>query len=229
MSEITLIVARHGNTFNSGDVILRVGARTDLPLTEQGHEQGRRLGESLLKKGLTPGHIYYAPLRRTYETATDVASVFSQNTIEMSAEEFLMELDYGQDDGLPENEVLVNLGLAEIPCDESVVQDEERLKEIGRSALEAWDSRRILPKVWGGLSNRVSSLGRQWREFADSIVQKAQTQPVVAVTSNGVARFALDLLSDEGEKPVKQKLSTGAYGVFRFNGSVWRLVEWNVR
>ena len=35
MSDVTrLIVVRHGNTFNSGDVILRVGSATDIPLTE---------------------------------------------------------------------------------------------------------------------------------------------------------------------------------------------------
>ena len=31
-----LVVVRHGNTFNSGDVILRVGSATDIPLTETG-------------------------------------------------------------------------------------------------------------------------------------------------------------------------------------------------
>ena len=36
---IRLIVVRHGNTFNKGDVILRVGARTDLPLTAEGMRQ----------------------------------------------------------------------------------------------------------------------------------------------------------------------------------------------
>ena len=35
-AKTTLIVVRHGNTFNSGDTILRVGGATDLPLTEKG-------------------------------------------------------------------------------------------------------------------------------------------------------------------------------------------------
>ena len=51
MSEVTrLIVVRHGNTFNSGDVILRVGSATDIPLTETGMKQAYAAGELLAEK-----------------------------------------------------------------------------------------------------------------------------------------------------------------------------------
>ena len=56
MSEITrLIVVRHGNTFNSGDVILRVGSATDIPLTETGMKQGYAAGAMLAELGFEPG------------------------------------------------------------------------------------------------------------------------------------------------------------------------------
>ena len=39
-----LLLARHGNTFDKGDKVVWVGARTDLPLTAKGREQARALG-----------------------------------------------------------------------------------------------------------------------------------------------------------------------------------------
>ena len=42
MKTTKLIVVRHGNTFNKGDTILRVGSKTDLPLTATGVQQGRK-------------------------------------------------------------------------------------------------------------------------------------------------------------------------------------------
>ena len=39
----TLIIARHGNTFDKGDIPTRVGARTDLPLVEKGRAQAKAL------------------------------------------------------------------------------------------------------------------------------------------------------------------------------------------
>ena len=43
----TLIIARHGNTFNPGDTPTRVGKHTDMPLVEKGEAQGRALGRYL--------------------------------------------------------------------------------------------------------------------------------------------------------------------------------------
>jgi broad specificity phosphatase PhoE len=38
-----LFVVRHGNTFDAGDVITRVGGRTDLPLSASGKAQAEKL------------------------------------------------------------------------------------------------------------------------------------------------------------------------------------------
>ena len=73
-SATRLIVVRHGNTFNSGDVILRVGARTDIPLTSRGREQGREVAQRLVERGLRPDAYFYAPLQRTRETCEEIAS-----------------------------------------------------------------------------------------------------------------------------------------------------------
>ena len=36
-------IVRHGNTFDKGDVVTRVGARTDLPLSSSGQTQAEQL------------------------------------------------------------------------------------------------------------------------------------------------------------------------------------------
>ncbi|MEL6754250.1 MAG: histidine phosphatase family protein, partial [Pseudomonadota bacterium] len=40
----TLYIVRHGNTFDTGDTVLRVGGRTDLPLSTSGEMQATALG-----------------------------------------------------------------------------------------------------------------------------------------------------------------------------------------
>ena len=44
---LKLFVARHSNTFDKGDEVLRVGKRTDLPLSSSGRLQAKQLGTFL--------------------------------------------------------------------------------------------------------------------------------------------------------------------------------------
>ena len=41
MGPTRLIIARHGNTFDAGDIPTRVGRRTDLPLVASGEAQAK--------------------------------------------------------------------------------------------------------------------------------------------------------------------------------------------
>lgn len=226
-SETTLIVARHGNTFEKGDVILRVGARTDLPLTAEGRAQGRRLGAKLAESDLRPTAFYSAPLRRTLETASEIASAQELNA-EPLVEEFLTELDYGADDGRPEAEVARRLGQVELGDDAKNATPEE-LEAAGLTALKRWDAEKRLPLGWAFLQERVDRLGDDWRSFAARIVVEHSGETVVATTSNGIARFATAILPPDAPIPEKLKLATGAFGVFVWNGESWRLDAWNVR
>lgn len=226
-TETTLIVARHGNTFEKGDVILRVGARTDLPLTAEGRAQGRRLGEKLAELGLRPTAFYSAPLRRTLETSTEIASAQGVNA-EPIVEEFLTELDYGADDGRPEAEVARRLGKVELG-DGAENATSEALEAAGLAALKRWDAEKRLPLGWTFLQERVDRLGDDWRSFAARVVVEHSGETVVATTSNGIARFATALLPSDAPIPEKLKLATGAFGVFVWNGETWRLDAWNVR
>lgn len=240
-SETTLIVARHGNTFEKGDVILRVGARTDLPLTAEGREQGRRLGAKLAELGLRPTAFYSAPLRRALETSSEIAAAQGVNT-EPLVEEFLTELDYGVDDGRPEAEVARRLGTLELAISETptppsrageplevVDLSPEAIETAGLAALKRWDAEKRLPLGWFFLRERVARLGDDWRAFAARVVERHSGETVVATTSNGIARFATALLPSGAPIPEKLKLATGAFGVFVWNGETWRLDAWNVR
>lgn len=238
-SETTLIVARHGNTFEKGDVILRVGARSDLPLTAEGRAQGRRLGAKLAELGLRPSAFYSAPLRRTLETASEIASAQGVNA-EPIVEDFLTELDYGEDDGRPEAEVARRLGAVELAANSDAGLDSstfatsddaasETLETTGLAALKRWDAEKRLPLGWAFLQERVDRLGDDWRAFAARVVERHSDETVVATTSNGIARFATALLPPGAPIPEKLKLATGAFGVFVWNGENWRLDAWNVR
>ena len=64
-----LLLARHGNTFNKGDKVVWVGARTDLPLTVKGREQAQALGEALAPFAPRIKRVVAGPLLRTREQA----------------------------------------------------------------------------------------------------------------------------------------------------------------
>lgn len=227
--EVKLIVARHGNTFNKDDVILRVGSRTDLPLTEEGIKQGRQLGANLSASGLIPTRFFSAPLSRTVRTCEEAARVFGVVSPPESLD-FLTELDYGEYDGLPEIEVVQRVGEEEAKLQQIRVVDADEFVQLGKAALKRWDQEVVLPSAWNFLQPRVDSLGAQWKNFANRLVSAPEEGTTsLAVTSNGIARFALEILPIGAERPESLKLATGAYGLFIWNGSEWRLEAWNVR
>lgn len=120
LQESTLLVIRHGNTFEAGEPPRRIGARTDLQLTAEGRAQMVRLREHLEKEGLVPQRVYTGPLQRTMQSAGLVAKTYE-------IVEFLREIYHGMDENKTEDIVLRN---------------------VGRAALEAWDREGKLPPGW---------------------------------------------------------------------------------
>ena len=193
-----LIVARHGNTFESGEPPRRVGKNTDLPLTGKGREQARAIGLWLKESRLMPDAVYSSTLQRTVETAklavaaTGVAQpVYRLNIFD--------EIDYGPDENKTEDEVLAR---------------------VGSEAIRAWDHEGIVPPGWRA---DPAEIIRNWRGFAERIREHDDGEVVLAVTSNGIARFA-PLLAGVQTSP---KLSTGALGILRYAGE-WHREEWNL-
>src|SRR5690606_291260 len=98
------------------------------------------------------------------------------------------EIDYGQDENRPEEEVLARLGA---------------------QALRDWDERAVVPQGWKA---DPAAIARQWEDFAQGLLRDHPGATALVVTSNGTARFAPRLTGDfEGFRARHPlKLSTGA-------------------
>jgi len=202
----TLIIARHGNTFEAHETPTRVGARTDLPLTAKGEEQARAIGQHLKQNALLPDVVYTSHLQRTIQTAR-LAIKESGLSNPTYALDIFNEIDYGPDENKPEPKVLAR---------------------IGAEALKNWDDHGIVPEGWHADPQDII---QNWKNFADHIRQHDDNETILVVTSNGIARFAPHITGDfEGFKAAHPlKLSTGALSIFTYENGGWTLKAWNVR
>ncbi len=200
-----LIIARHGNTFEKDETPRRVGARTDLPLTQAGQVQAQAIGHWLKSNGIYPEAIYSSELKRTIETATiSLKEAGYKEPVFPLA--IFNEIDYGPDENKTEEDVIARLGA---------------------QALKDWDEKAIVPVGW---NFDPADCIENWKNFAQHIVDDEQTC-VMVVTSNGIARFAPHITGDfEGfvnKHPLK--ISTGAVCVLQFDGSRWTVLDWNIK
>lgn len=202
----TLIIARHGNTFESGEAPRRVGARTDLPLTAAGEEQARAIGRWLRAQSLIPDVAYASTLQRTIRTA-DIAVRESGLKQPVFSLGIFDEIDYGPDENQPEDEVIAR---------------------IGAGALKQWDDHGVAPDGWAVDTDTIIA---NWHGFARQITEHGDGEVILAVTSNGVARFAPHITGDYDSflKNHKPKIATGAICVFTHDGARWTLRDWNIR
>lgn len=211
----TLIIARHGNTFEDNEPPRRVGARTDLPLTEKGRLQARALGRYLRENNLLPDVTYTSTLQRTQETAK---IALAEAGLKMPTYPLAIfdEIDYGPDENQPEDAVIAR---------------------IGSQAIKDWDEKSIAPKEW--LVNTEEIL-KNWQDFLSKIAEKHDTitqnqldihEVVLVLTSNGIARFAPQCTQNYELFVHKNtlKLSTGALGILQFSNGSWDISGWNLR
>lgn len=200
-----IYIVRHGNTFDKGDTVTRVGARTDLALSSSGEAQASALGAHFLERAPDGfSRAYCSPLSRTRQTADAILSE-SARAPELETLEFLREVDYGPDENQPEDTVVAR---------------------IGTDALKAWDEAAIPPPGWDLDPDKIRNA---WARLLADLADAALNQPVLIVTSNGIARFVLDRVTIFETQPVSIKLKTGAYGLLQAAGSAVRLIRWNVR
>lgn len=211
----TLIIARHGNTFNASDVPTRVGARTDLPLVEKGRKQAEALGIFLKENNIIPDVSYCSTLKRTQETA-QIALKMCGAKIPSYAVEIFNEIDYGPDENQTEDKVI---------------------ERIGVQAIQDWDHHAIVPNGWKVDPDEVI---KNWKGFATEISKTHDTvtnnvmnisETVLVVTSNGIARFAPHITDDFDSFVQKYnlKLATGALGILKYENNYWAVKDWNIR
>jgi len=193
MSVGRVYIVRHGNTFDKGDTILRVGGKTDLPLSKSGKAQAMRLSQAL--SAIEFGAAFSSDLKRTRQTAEAILG--GKN---YALADFLTEIDYGPDEGRSEAEVIARLG-AEV--------------------LTKWDTDATPPEGW---YVDVDRLRTAWQVF---LAMCEPTGNTLVVTSNGVARFLLDVVEQDGSVPLK--LRTGAYGIIELRPKGPVLAQWDIR
>ena len=201
-----VFIVRHGNTFDKGDIVTRVGARTDLPLSISGQAQAADLAAhfaEICPEGFRAA--YCSSLRRTAETAEAILKQ-SAHAPQVEVLEFLTEIDYGPDENQPEEKVVARLGEA---------------------VLKAWDEDAIPPPDW---HVKPAELVEAWSKLFEDLKQlQIDPRPVLIVTSNGIARFALPALGKTAVQVESIKLKTGAYGHIRLSEDGADLVAWNIR
>lgn len=200
--DLIVTIVRHGNTFDAGEPIRRIGARTDLPLVASGVEQARALGMAFAEQGLTFDLALAAPLQRTRATIERILARQPQAPAVESAD-WLTEIDHGPDEGQLESCVITR---------------------IGHDALAAWDAKAHAPDGWiVDADRRIEGWRGLW---------EAGQGRVLIVTSNGAARFALlsdEALRSQAPGLPSLKLRTGAYGVIVREQGGLRLVAWDRR
>lgn len=203
-----LLLARHGNTFSAGETALYVGARTDLPLTKEGHEQGQRLGQACIRHNFSGSRIYSGPLKRQRETAIEINSQFA-GALEIVTAPELVEIDYGLWEGL----------------------SEEEIKSSWPDEYEQWTRRATWPE--GVFPTEEFEQTSRIRGFLGEMAK--DTDDGLVVTSNGVLRVIYAMLSpnwselqSRGETS-KAKVRTGAYCLLEHDGEQWMIRSWNER
>lgn len=194
----TLIIARHGNTFNPGDTVTYVGARTDLPLVDSGREQAKAIGRYLKENAIIPDVVYASALKRAQETAK-IAIKESGATNPVFTLDIFNEIDYGPDENKTKDEII---------------------KRIGAEALKNWDENNVVPPGWNADPQIII---KNWRDFANQIRAHDDNESVLVVTSNGIARFAPHLT---GTPALHSKLATGALGIL-IHKDGWQFKAWN--
>ena len=195
-----IIVCRHGNTFDKGDVVTRVGGRTDLPLSTSGQAQAEALATHFA--GTRFAAAYCSPLRRTRATAETVLGT-SADAPALEVLPFLTEIDYGPDENVDEEDVIAR---------------------IGKAALRAWEEDSLPPDGWIVDKDAIHA---GWRALLADAAQRPDDEILLVVTSNGIARFLPDVV-DELPEGLQPKLKTGAWGEI-VCGRQSRITGWNLR
>lgn len=200
-----IYIVRHGNTFDAGDLILRVGGKTDLPLSKSGTAQARTLGEHFLSSGIAFDTVYCSTLQRTRETAQIILAKVTV-PVELTTLPFLTEVDYGPDEGKLEDVVLAR---------------------IGKEALDSWEREAIVPSGW---IVDISGIVMGWEELFGRVAGARGGSNHLVVTSNGIARF---ITRARGFSSATQmgslKLRTGAYAHILCETASPKLLRWNIR
>jgi probable phosphoglycerate mutase len=199
-----LLLCRHGNTFNKGDKVFMVGSRHDMELTKEGREQAESLGDALNRARLIPERIIAGPLKRTVEFAEIILTKLSSDSkSEQSSARIdnrLLELDYGEWEGLSDPEIKARWG---------------------EESFKLWQEQGIRP-AGVTFSPSADHLEREARDVLEE--QAGLAGCALLVTSSGRLREFSRVL---GHGP--KKVRTGHLCILKYEaGDGWKMIEWDV-
>jgi len=174
---IRLILVRHGNTFETGQIAVQIGARTDMPLTEKGRKQAGDIARFLQMEQIHPAAIYRGPLKRQIETAQIIGKPFR---LEGIAESVLTEIDYGTWEGL----------------------EAESIRSKWPSEYSEWAaSARWAERIFGG-DHPLPAIER-WIDHLKKTHQSGDT--IIGVSSYGLIRYFYALWKNHWDFLVSKK------------------------
>jgi probable phosphoglycerate mutase len=203
-----LILARHGNTFATGDSVVWTGSSNDIPLVDAGKEQARLLASELKERSLLPSLVLAGPLVRTREYADIVVSTLGLE-VKPIIDPRLMEIDYGDWTGLTNDEVAAQFSAEE---------------------QAAWNERSEWPSEanWGGSKEGIIA---EVRSLASELEANCDNEAtVLIVSSNGRIRYFLELIKGAFTEHVAAsnfKVKTGSYCLLELFGGSWNVLDWN--
>lgn len=197
-----LILCRHGNTFVKGEKVVMVGAREDLPLTEEGLRQASEVGAALRGIAARVERIISGPLQRTRVYA-DVLKESCGAVAPIAIDNRLTELDYGEWSGL---------------------SNEEIAAISGEEALRAWQERGVRPTRVEFYPS-ATSVTEEVRGLLHESERRSGV--TVIVTSNGRLREFRRLVEATDGPRGDGKVRTGGSCVLVPGDSGWRIVAWN--
>jgi broad specificity phosphatase PhoE len=203
-----LFLARHGNTFEAGERVVWVGARTDLPLTEKGRDQARALGHSLAPAGPRIKRVIAGPLKRTREHAMLAAQTLRHES-PIAIDERLREIDYGLWEAKSSAEIEALGGSAE---------------------LKAWNDGGQWPRAPGWTPSAETIAANVARLASDLAGALGGDDAALAVTSNGILKFFLKLVPGAFEDMAARralKVATGHCCALRHGESGWEVTFWD--
>lgn len=203
-----LLLARHGNTFDSGDKVVWVGARTDLPLTARGKEQASQLAVALNGAEAYPSRIVAGPLQRTREQAEIVAQMLGHHS-DVVIDERLKEIDYGLWEGKSSEEIRAS---------------------FPEKSFRAWNDRGIWPKD-ANWTPSEESITKAIFDLAGELSRSSRDDDLtLLVTSNGILKFFLRLVPGAFDSMAEKgvlKVSTGNICLLEWKAPHWSIGFWN--
>lgn len=167
-----ILLARHGNTFESDQIPFFVGAQEDLPLTARGREQALAVAQALQRMSLLPERVLCGPLSRTRESASIISEHLQALTPQVDPR--LDELNYGT---------------------WSQKTDQQIIASYGRPVLENWTLRGQAPIDCGWQPPEDTRL-REVSQLVQELLE-SNNRITLLLSSNGRFRYFLKLLTSD--------------------------------